>query len=212
MELQELLALGRDCGLSLQRVLIGVALAAIFGTACGLVRGALPPPWKKNRWLRLFIEAPKFPPPIAWIPFVILVFGIGDVSAYAIVFIGAFSPIFINAYEGVESIPVLWRQTAASLGFAGWRYFVLIAFRGALPQIFVGLRAGISMGWMSVIAAEMVSGQSGLGYAIQLDRLNLQYGLMAVHMLFIGLIGFVLFEGVTYAERIFIPWHERVAV
>ncbi len=210
MEIHELLAIGRDCALSLQRVLIGVALAAVLGTVCGLLRASLPLAFKKNRWLRLLIEAPKFPPPIAWIPFVIILFGIGEMSAYAIVFIGAFSPIFINAYDGVESIPVIWRQTAASLGISGWRYFVSIGFRGALPQIFVGLRAGISMGWMSVIAAEMVSGQSGLGYAIQLDRLNLQYGLMALHILLIGLIGFFLFELVIFAERIFIPWHERV--
>lgn len=67
------------------------------------------------------------------------------------------------------------------------------------------------MGWMAVVAAEMISGQSGLGYSIQLNRLNLQYDLMVVDMLLIGLIGFLLFELIILAEKFLMPWHERNA-
>lgn len=194
---------------SLQRVLAGVALASIFGIALGLLRSTLPARVKSNPLIRFLFEAPKFPPPIAWIPFVILWFGIGEISAYVIVFIGAFAPIFTASYDGAESIPRIWRQTSASLQISRGTYLYEVVFKGSLPTVFTGLRAGIGMGWMSVIAAEMISGQSGLGYSIQLNRLNLQYDLMAVDMAAIGIIGFLLYEAIVRLERWLIPWHER---
>jgi NitT/TauT family transport system permease protein/sulfonate transport system permease protein len=203
------MSLALDCAASLTRVLVGVVAAAVLGILFGLLRSALPERIKRNKLVRFLIEAPKFPPPIAWIPFVILWFGIGELSAYVIVFIGAFAPIFIAAYDGAESVPRVFRQTAASLEIQGTSYLRRIVFMNALPNIFSGLRAGVSMGWMSVIAAEMISGQSGLGYAIQLNRLNLQYELMVVDMVMIGVIGFLLFEMIIIAERFAIPWNER---
>jgi len=205
----DLAGIALNCLYSLQRVVIGVVAAAALGILFGLLRSALPIPVKRNKLVRFLLEAPKFPPPIAWIPFVIVWFGIGELSAYTIVFIGAFSPIFTSTYEGAESIPMVWRQTAASLELTGRRYLYHIVFRGALPNIFIGLRSGVSMGWMAVVAAEMISGQSGLGYSIQLNRLNLQYDLMAIDMMLIGFIGFLLFELIVVMERVFIPWHER---
>jgi ABC-type nitrate/sulfonate/bicarbonate transport system permease component len=194
---------------SLERVLIGVILAATVGIVMGVLRSALPQNIKRNLLLRFLLEAPKFPPPIAWIPFVILAFGIGEFSAISIVFIGAFAPIFTAAYDGAESIPLVWRQTAASLQLSTRKFLYAVVFKGSLPQIFVGLRSGVSVGWMAVVAAEMISGQSGLGYSIQLNRQNLQYDLMCIDMLMIGLIGFLLFELIIRLEKICIPWHER---
>lgn len=202
-ELRELL---QNSALSLGRVGVGVVIATFVGIALGLWRSALPAPVKRNPLVRFLFEAPKFPPPIAWIPFVILLFGIGERAAYVIVFIGAFSPIFIGAYQGAESLPRIWHETAASLEIPRGRFLREVVFPGALPQILVGLRAGVSMGWMSVIAAEMISGQSGLGYDIQLNRLNLQHERMVADIVMIGLIGFLLFEGIAWLERRLVPW------
>ncbi len=199
-----------NCLLSLHRVAIGVTAALTLGVTFAVLRHNLPKNFKQNKIINFIIEAPKFPPPIAWIPFVILFFGIGEISAYTIVFIGAFSPIFTSAYEGAESIPTAWKNVAASLELSKLKYLFSIAFMGTLPQIFIGLRSGISMGWMAVIAAEMVSGQSGLGYSIQLNRLNLQYDLMVVDMILIGLIGYLLLELIKTLEKKLMPWHERV--
>ena len=198
--------LALNCAYSVKRVLMGVMAAVIIGITAGLLRSALPRNLKNNRVLRFLFEAPKFPPPIAWIPFVILFFGIGEISAYTIVFIGAFSPIFTNAYDGAESVSRITRNTARSMEIYGIRYLFCIIFQASLPQILTGVRIGISMGWMSVIAAEMISGQSGLGYSIQLNRLNLQYDLMVVDMLLIGFIGFLLFEGAVLFEKKIILW------
>lgn len=197
-----------NCLFSLSRVLAGVALATVLGVGLGLGRSLLPSWLKRNRLLKFLLEAPKFPPPIAWIPFVILLFGIGETAAYVIVLIGAFSPIFTSTYEGAESVPPVLRNCAASLEVRGVRYLGRVVFPSALPQVFTGLRSGVSMGWMSVIAAEMISGRSGLGYSIQLNRLNMQYDLMAVDIVLIGLIGFFLFEGTVWLQKKIIPWHE----
>ena len=201
-------ALAINCLYSISRVMAGVTLAVILGIACGLGRSLLPVGIKSNKLIKFLLEAPKFPPPIAWIPFVILFFGIGEFSAYVIVFIGAFPPIFTSAYEGAESVPMVLRNCAYSMEIRGVRYLWQIIFRAALPQIFTGIRVGVSMGWMSVIAAEMISGQSGLGYSIQLNRLNMQYGLMTVDIVSIGIIGFLLFEGTVLLQKKILPWHQ----
>jgi ABC-type nitrate/sulfonate/bicarbonate transport system permease component len=201
-----------NCLYSVQRVVIGISAAVVIGITVGLARSILPSKIKGNRFVKFCFEAPKFPPPIAWIPFVILFFGIGEFSAYTIVFIGAFSPIFTNTYEGAESVSLIIRNTARSLEIRGARYLWQIIFKAALPQIFTGIRVGISMGWMAVIAAEMISGQSGLGYSIQLNRLNLQYDLMTLDMILIGIIGFFLFESAILLENKIIPWHEKTMI
>jgi ABC-type nitrate/sulfonate/bicarbonate transport system permease component len=198
-----------NCLYSIQRVVIGVCMALLLGISLGLVRSILPHSIQGNRIINFCFEAPKFPPPIAWIPFVILFFGIGELSAYTIVFIGAFAPIFTNTYDGALSASVIIRNTARSFEIRGFRYLWLILLPAALPQIFTGIRVGVSMGWMSVIAAEMISGQSGLGYSIQLNRLNLKYDLMTLDMVLIGTIGFLLFEGILSLEKKLIPWHDK---
>ncbi len=208
MESYDLTLVAINCFYSVKRVIIGVMMATVFGIFIGLLRSTLPQKIKNNKLIKLLFEAPKFPPPIAWIPFVILFFGIGEISAYIIVFIGAFSPIFTSTYEGAESVPMVIRNIARGMEIKGLKFLWYIIFRAALPQIFTGIRVGVSMGWMSVIAAEMISGQSGLGYSIQLNRLNMQYDLMTVDIVLIGLIGFLLFEAIVFLQKKIIPWHE----
>jgi len=201
-----------NCLNSLERVVIGVLAAIIIGIAAGLLRSSLPIKLQNNCLVKFLFEAPKFPPPIAWIPFVILFFGIGNLSAYVIVFIGAFSPIFISAYDGARSVPLIIKNTAYSMEISKWKFLILVILPSSLPKIFTGIRAGVSMGWMSVIAAEMISGQSGLGYSIQLNRLNLQYNSIILDIILIGIIGYLLFEGVGYLEKKIIPWHIKTNI
>lgn len=198
-----------NCLYSLSRVLIGVLAAVVFGIVLGLFRSSLPTKVKRIKIVKFLFDAPKFPPPIAWIPLVIFLTGIGEMSAYVIVFIGAFSPIFTSTYEGAESVPLVVRNTAKSMEVKSWKYLWFIIFPYSLPQIFTGIRSGISMGWMSVIAAEMISGQSGLGYSISLNDLNLQYDLVVLDIVLIGIIGFFLFEGASYLEKKIIPWNHK---
>lgn len=194
---------------SLIRVFAGVILASIVGVLLGILRSQLPPNIKHNFLLKIILEAPKFPPPIAWIPFVILAIGIGEWSAISIVFIGAFSPIFTNTYEGVESVSKIIKNVSLSMELSRLKYMFGVLFMAALPQILSGVKIGTSIGWMSVIAAEMVAGQEGLGYSIQLNRINLQYQLMTLDMFAIGFIGYVIIELISFIEKRLLVWHEK---
>src|SRR5690606_9192835 len=141
----------------------------------GLLRASLPKVIRNNFLFNFFLEIPRFPPPIAWIPFVILLCGIGEISAYIIVFIGAFPPIFTSTYESAINIPEPIVRFTNSLQISRWKKQFYIYMLYIAPNIFTSLKVAGAMAWMCVIAAEMISGQSGLGYAIQLSRLNMQY-------------------------------------
>ena len=197
-----------DCLYSLSRVSAGVTVAFIAGVALGILRSQAPH-WLKKNWLfNFFLDAPKFPPPIAWVPFVVLFIGIGELSGYVIVFIGAVSPIFTATYQGIEKIPRIIIWTARSLELSKTRYYFQVLFMSSLPQIMTGVRSGLSMGWMSVIAAEMIVGQAGLGYSIQLNRINMQYVSMAFDIALIGFIGFLLNQLMNSIEKYVLAWHD----
>ena len=161
---------------------------------------------KNSRIFNFFIDLPRFPPPIAWIPFVILIFGVGEFGAYIIVFIGALSPIFISTYEGLENVSIEQINSTKNFEIKGLKYYYFFLIPSALPHIAIGIKSSISMGWMSVIAAEMVTGQSGLGYAMQLYRLNLDYTKMVICMLLISFIGYVLSIFVDKFEKKILFW------
>lgn len=191
---------------SFSRVLIGGALAVFLGLALGFLRYLLPTFLKKNCLVNVILEAPKFPPPIAWIPFVVVFLGIGDVSSLVIVIIGVLPSIFTQVYDGLNSIKPEVLQTARSMQLKNKSMLTHVLIPAILPQLMTGIRVGFSMGWMSIIAAEMISGQSGLGYSIQINRLNLQYTNMLYDMLAIGLIGYLMMSTLQFLERRFIKW------
>lgn len=203
-EIVELLS--KDCLASLQRVLIGVAIATIIGIPLGLLRSMLPTKLKHNFLLCFLLEAPKFPPPIAWIPIVVLLAGIGEFPAYIIVAIGALSPITTNVYTGANTIPANIKHLSQSLGLRLLPYISKVLLPNTLPSICVGVRNGLSMGWMSVIAAEMVSGSSGLGYKIQLFRLRIDYSMVLIDIGLIGAIGYFLFYLADILEKKILIW------
>jgi ABC-type nitrate/sulfonate/bicarbonate transport system permease component len=195
-----------NCWASLFRVLCGGSLAFFLGIFFGLLRFSLPNFLKNNFLFNFVLDAPKFPPPIAWIPFVILAIGIGEKSAWAIVFIGVFPAISTNTYEALLGIKTEILKVARSLELNFFRILLRVYLPAILPQIFTGLRVGLNMGWMSIIAAEMISGNSGLGYSIQLNRINLRLDLMIIDMIFISLIGFFINWSVTKLERRVVKW------
>ncbi|MCB0419803.1 MAG: ABC transporter permease subunit [Bdellovibrionales bacterium] len=193
---------------SLIRVLSGLSMAIVYGICLGLLRSSLPMKVKSNLVFNFILESPKYPPPIAWIPFVILLMGIGEWSAITIVFIGAFPPIFTSCYEGIERLPKNLFDISKSFELSKTERLIRIRLMWALPTLFTGVRIGAGMGWMSVIAAEMISGQSGLGYSIQLNRLNLQFEYMIYDMISIGSIGYVIAKFLAWLEKKIIAWED----
>lgn len=187
---------------SLQRVLVGFLFATILGVSFGILIGYN----KYLHGLKFYIELLRPIPPIAWIPIAIMIFGLGDRSAYFIVFLGAFFPIFTNTYFGVISLPTIYRNVALSFELSKSTYIARIIFFYSLPYMFTGLQIGIGMAWMSVIAAELIGSQSGLGYFIQLNRLLLQTDNIIIGMILIGVMGYLLNRLIDFAEKIVIRW------
>lgn len=187
---------------SLTRVATGVLLAAFFGIFLGLLAGH----FRKTRFFTMYVDILKPIPPIAWIPIAIILFGLGETSSYFIVFIGAFFPIFSNTFYGARSIPVIYKNCANSFELTTVTYLTKVLFPYTLPYIMSGVKIGIGMGWMSVIAAELIGAQSGLGYYIQLNRLLLQSEDVIVGMLTIGLVGYGLQKVVESLESRLLEW------
>ena len=191
---------------SIQRVIIGFSIASLTGISFGLLLGT-------SRILKKFfyfyIELLRPIPPIAWIPLAILWFGIGDIPAYFIVSLGAFFPIFVNSFNGLQSVHPSYIQAARSLGANFSLILTDVMLPAALPYIMVGLRIGLGVAWTSVIAAELVGAQSGLGYMIQTNRIILRTDKILVGMIVIGFVGYVMNYGMSTLESRFLCWQEK---
>jgi NitT/TauT family transport system permease protein/sulfonate transport system permease protein len=191
---------------SLNRVLTGFLLAAAAGITVGVLLG-----WSEvlSDLIRPLVESVRPIPPIAWTPIAILWFGIGDAPSYFLVFIGAVFPVFVNTFSAVRNIDRTQINAALCLGAKPALLIRDVLIPAALPVIFPGLRIALGVGWMCVVAAELIAAQSGLGYMIQQNRVLLQTHNVVTGMITIGLVGFAMSALMSVAERRLIPWMER---
>jgi len=188
---------------SLQRVSVGFLIAAVVGLTLGVLLG-----WSRllDDLLQPIFETLRPIPPIAWTPIAILWFGIGNAPSYFLVFIGAVFPVLVNTYSAVRNIDKNQINAALCLGATPRLLILDILVPAALPVIFPGLRIALGVGWMCVVAAELIAVQSGLGYLIQTSRLLLQTSAVLVGMITIGVIGFAMNAFMTWVERRIAPW------
>ena len=170
---------------SLERVFTGFVLAALCGLAFGVLTGWWRP---ASDFLKPIIESLRPIPPIAWTPLAILWFGIGNAPSYFLVFIGAVFPVFVATYSAVRNIERTQINAALCLGATPAMLIRDFLVPGALPVIFPGLRIALSVGWMCVVAAELIAAQSGLGCMIQQSRVLLQTQNVVTGMIAIGVI------------------------
>ncbi len=195
--------LWRDIAASVLRVTVGFSLAAFaaisLGLALGIWRGAAD-------YILPVVELIRPISVLAWIPLAILWFGLGDHSAWFIIFLGSFFPIFTNTYLGARSVAPIHLQVAQCFGASRWLFLRRVMFPTALPYIIAGLRVGLGVGWTCVIAAELIAATSGLGYMIQLARTMIETEKVMAGMIVIGIIGFIMNSGMLWLERRFIRW------
>jgi ABC-type nitrate/sulfonate/bicarbonate transport system permease component len=188
---------------SLERVLVGFLIAAVVGMAAGVALGW----WSTaSELLQPIIEALRPIPPIAWTPLAILWFGIGNAPSYFLVFVGAVFPVFVNTFAAVRGLDRTQVNAALCLGAGSRLLLTDVVIPASLPIIFPGLRIALGVGWMCVVAAELIAAQSGLGYLIQQSRLLLQTQNVLTGMIAIGIIGFAMNAGMLWLERRLIPW------
>lgn len=171
---------------TLTRVIIGFVVAAAVAVPLGIIIG-----WSKTveNYMSFLIGILRPIPPIAWIPFAILWFGLGLGSAIFIIFVGSVFPILINTADGVKRIDKVYIESAYTLGADGLQTIRKVVFPAALPNIITGLKVGMGIALMCTVAAEMIGSNNGLGYLILTATSMLDSASAIVGMLAIGVIG-----------------------
>jgi NitT/TauT family transport system permease protein len=145
-------------------------------------------------------------PAIAFVPLVILWFGIGEFSKISVIFLSSFLYITVSTIAGVKSVPVQVLRAGYSLGALDRRSFLYVVLPAALPQIMVGIRLGSAISWTLVVAAELVAAQQGLGYMIMDASTFFRVKDVYVGLIVIGLIGFLLEAIIAGVERRLVHW------
>jgi nitrate/nitrite transport system permease protein len=174
---------------SLQRVAFGYALAATVGVALGTLVGQST--WAM-RGLDPIFQVLRTVPPLAWLPLSLAAFRDGQPSAIFVIFITAIWPVIINTAVGIRNIPQDYRNVAAVLRLNHLEFFFKIMVPAAAPYIFTGLRIGIGLSWLAIVAAEMLIGGVGIGFFIW-DAWNSSHiSEIILALVYVGIIGFVL--------------------
>jgi NitT/TauT family transport system permease protein len=197
-------------GATVKRVLVGFSAAAIVA---GLLAVLLSRSILVKSSVKPLIEFLRPIAPIAWIPVAILWLGPGDPAAYFIVFIGSFFPILLGTLLGVQNVPENCLNAAKSFGASWWLRLTDVIWPAAKPSIVTGLRVGLGIGWMSVVAAEFVGVPTGLGYLIDVSRRVLKPEQAIAVMATIGFIGL----GMNWLIEIYVRktmrwWRESSAI
>jgi NitT/TauT family transport system permease protein/sulfonate transport system permease protein len=185
---------------------MGFTMAALIGITLGLVCARVQ---LVARLTLPLVETIRPISPIAWIPIAVLWFGLGDRPAAFLIYIGAFFPIFTNAFLGFSAVELRYVRAAQVLGFGRLQFFRDVLLMSALPYLFAGLRIGFGVGWMCVDESEMMGARNGLGYMIQMNRVVFEIPNILVGMITIGLIGFVVNELMRVLEARLLPWVGR---
>jgi nitrate/nitrite transport system permease protein len=174
---------------SLQRVMIGYGFAAIIGVMLGTIVGQSV--WAM-RGLDPIFQILRTISPLAWLPISLAAFRDSQPSAIFVIFITAVWPIIINTAVGIRNIPQDYRNIAAVLRLNHFEFFVKIMIPAAAPYIFTGLRIGIGLSWLAIVAAEMLTGGVGIGFFIWDAWNSSRLSDIVVALVYIGLVGFVL--------------------
>ena len=200
LELAQDGTLWEHIGASLFRVGTGFLLALLFAIPLGLWMG-----WVGGAYTTLNPIFQMLRPisPIAWIPLAILWFGVGDVSPIFLIFISSVFPMIVQTTSGVHTIERRYLRAAANFGVSRQVLFRQVVIPAVLPEIIVGMRVGIGVAWLVVVAAEMIALRSGLGYMI-MDSRNAgnRYDLVIAGMIIIGLIGLLLDGSMRLLEKL----------
>ena len=188
---------------SLGRVIIGMTGACIVGIPIGLSVGYFR---RVEDVLTVPIEVLRQIPPIAWIPIAIFILTAG--KSEFIVFIGVIFPVILNVIEGVRSTPVSLLDAAKTLGAGRGVLLRKVVVPHSLPYIITGIRIGLGIGWMCIVAAEMViQTPRGIGYYVWSTGFSAQYPQMVSGMIVIGALGFGMNSAIRLFQRRLITWH-----
>ena len=188
-----------DLIVSLFRVFAGFGLSVILGVPAGLLLGL-------NGLARAaFLPAVNFfrnLSPLAWIPFAILWFGVGDAPSIFLIFLSAFFPVILATLAAVAEIPAIYPRIAREYGMNSWDTLWEVTLPAIMPQTITTLRVTAGIAWLVVVAAEMIAGRDGLGFAVMDSRNGLRTDILIVEMIVIGMVGVAIDRALVQLARI----------
>lgn len=191
---------------SMRRVIQGFGIAAVAGVVVGLAVGT----WRPlEKLVEPMIELLRPIPPLAFLPMMVLWFGIGEMSKIAFIAYAAFFPVFTTTLEGIKYVDPVLIRAASSLGASRTDLFRYVVLPAATPSIITGLRLGFGLSFFVIVAAEFIAADSGLGYMINDARTFFLVSQMLLGAVVIGLIGFVVNIALRGVESWLLRW--RVA-
>lgn len=187
-----------DVAASLVRFAVGYLASVLLALAAGLILG-----WYSKVWAYLNPIAQVLRPvsPVAWLPFIVLFFGIGEAPAIVIIFLAAFFPVLLATVAAVQKLDPIYLKVAQNFDIKEPAVFTKIILPAIFPQIATGLHLALGTAWVFLVAGEMVGAQSGLGFLIIDARNNLRADLLMAAILTIGLLGLLLDSAMSLAER-----------
>ncbi len=189
---------------SMYRFTSGYVTSVVSAVILGLILGRLPAVFK---YINPAVQLLRPISPTAWMPFIVLLFGIGDIPAIIIIFIAAFFPVLLSTVSAVGSIDPIYFKVAKSFGIRQPQLTWKIIFPAAFPQIANGIHLAIGTSWIFLVAGEMVGSQSGLGYQIIDARNNIRADILLATIVVIGVIGIILDSLLRFLEsRIMKAW------
>jgi taurine transport system permease protein len=192
---------------SLMRVASAFALAALVGIPVGLATGLSP---ALRAAFDPFIEFYRPLPPLAYLPLVIIWFGIGETSKILLIFLACFAPVALAARAGVAAAGIDQINAARALGASRAQVVRHVVLPAALPDILVGLRIGMGVGWTTLVAAEMVAASTGIGQMVLNASNFLRTDIVVMGILVIGALAALFEFGMRRLERRLTPWKGRV--
>ncbi|MGS3448164.1 taurine ABC transporter permease TauC [Klebsiella electrica] len=192
---------------SLARIAIALVAATILGVPVGIAMGLSP---TIRGILDPLIELYRPVPPLAWLPLVIIWFGIGETPKILLIYLAIFAPVVMSTLAGVKSAQQVRIRAAQSLGASRAQVLWLVILPGALPEILTGLRIGLGVGWSTLVAAELIAATRGLGFMVQSAGEFLATDVVLAGIAVIAIIAFLLELGLRALQRRLTPWHGEV--
>lgn len=199
--------LWQHLGASLARILVALLAAVIIGIPVGIAMGLSP---TVRGILDPLIELYRPVPPLAYLPLMVIWFGIGETSKILLIYLAIFAPVAMSALAGVKSAQQVRIRAAQSLGASRTQVLLFVILPGALPEILTGLRIGLGVGWSTLVAAELIAATRGLGFMVQSAGEFLATDVVLAGIAVIAAIAFGLELGLRALQRRLMPWHGEI--
>jgi len=192
---------------SLVRVFTAFVLACVTAIPVGIAMGV------SRIWRGIFdppIEFYRPLPPLAYLPLIVIWFGIEETAKVVLIYLACFAPLAMAARAGVKSVMIEQINAAYSMGASRWQVIWHVVIPAAMPEIFTGMRIGIGFGWTTLVAAEMVAATAGLGQMVLNASNFLRTDVVIMGIVVIGAIAYLFDLVMRYVERAVVPWKGRI--